>query len=55
MFVALLDAGLAKVVAVVATAALVLVAAFLTRGWLPSGLSSAGNGHRALEEPGAGA
>ena len=48
LFVALLAVGLTKSVAVAATAALVLVVAFLSRGWLPSGLSGAGNGHRAL-------
>ena len=48
LFVALLAAGLTKGVAVVATAALVLVVALLMRRWLPSGLSGSGHGHRAL-------
>ena len=48
LFVALQAAGLTRGVAVAATAALVLVAALLTRGSLPTGLSGAGNGHRAL-------
>jgi hypothetical protein len=48
VFVALLAAGLAKGVAIAATAALVLVAALLARGSLPTGLAGAGNGPRAL-------
>ncbi len=48
MFVALLAAGLAKGVAVVSAAVLVLVATFLARRSLPTGLSRASNGQRAL-------
>ena len=47
-FVALLAAGLTKGVAVVGIAGLVLAAALLARGLFPTGLSGAGNRHRAL-------
>lgn len=48
IFVALLAAGLAKSVAIAATAAFVLLAALLARGSLPIALAGAGNGPRAL-------
>ena len=48
VFVALLAAGVAQGVAIVGTVVLVIAAALLTRGSLPTSLSSVGKGHRAL-------
>ncbi len=48
VFVALLAAGLATGVAIVATAALVLVVVLFTRGSFPTDLAGSGNGRRAL-------